>query len=117
MVKQSRIALAGVAALAVIATGAGPAVAAPAKTQSGTRIQVIATGLDNPRGLIVAPNGTVLVTEAGRGGPGPCVPGAQGQTFCLGFTGAVTAVRRGHQRRVATGLPSFGTGTRRKRLP
>ena len=99
--------------LAAVALQTGGAVTATADGHSapGTRIEVIATGLDNPRGLVVTPGEVVLVTEAGRGGPGPCVPGAQGQLFCLGATGAVTAVWRGHQHRVATGLPSFGTPT------
>jgi hypothetical protein len=112
-----RLSLAGLTTIAVVATLAGPASAAasapaPDASASGAGsaapIEVIATGLDNPRGLVVAPGGAILVTEAGRGGPGPCVPGAQGAQFCLGATGAVTAVFRGHQRRIATGLPSFG---------
>jgi hypothetical protein len=70
-------------------------------------MQVLATGLDNPRGLIVADDGVVLVTEAGRGGSGPCIIGAQDLQFCLGATGAVTAVKDGQQRRVVTGLPSL----------
>src|SRR5829696_1385083 len=71
-------------------------------------MDVVATGLDNPRGVVVAPGGAVLVAEAGRGGPGPCIPGAQGFQFCLGATGAITAVWQGQQRRIVTGLPSFG---------
>jgi hypothetical protein len=107
MFRLSTIAAVATATLVVVAS---PAAAQP--TATGTRIDVIATGLDNPRGLTVTAGGLVLVTEAGRGGPGPCVPGAQGQTFCLGATGAITAIRPGHrprQHRVATGLPSFGT--------
>ncbi len=53
--------------------------------------------------------GVVLVVEAGRGGQGPCITGAQGQTFCLGATGAITTVWGRHQKRIVTGLPSLGT--------
>src|SRR5215207_388538 len=110
MVKRALPATLAVATTAaLLATTASQATASPASsTASGSRTEVIATGLDNPRGLIVGPGGVVLVTEAGRGGPGPCAPGPQGREFCFGTTGAVTAVFRGHQRRIVTGLPSFG---------
>jgi hypothetical protein len=72
---------------------------------------VIASGLDNPRGLTVLHGDTVLVTEAGHGGDGPCITGSDGTQLCLGQTGAVTAVQRGRtyeykQQRIAT-LPSI----------
>ena len=72
----------------------------------GTRWRVIASGLDSPRGLGFAPNGTLYVAEAGVGGSEPCIPHPLGQ-ICYGATGAVTQVKRGHQTRVLTGLPSF----------
>ena len=69
---------------------------------------VVARGLDNPRGVDVAADGTVFVAESGRGGGtlsrGP-VEGEEGDV-CLGSTGGVTAVAGGLQLRVAT-LPSF----------
>jgi hypothetical protein len=68
--------------------------------------QVIARGLDNPRGLAVAADGTVYVAEAGRGGAGPCVPGPLGEA-CYGPSGGVTRVRHGQQKRIVTGLSSF----------
>jgi len=66
---------------------------------------VIASGLNNPRGLAVAPDGAVYVAEAGAGGAGPCVKG-QGGPSCLGPTGAVTRIQNGSQARVLVGLPS-----------
>ena len=54
--------------------------------------EVVASGLDNPRGLDVTPWGTVYVTEAGRGGEGPCIVGPEGESTCAGATGAVTKV-------------------------
>jgi hypothetical protein len=88
---------------ALLATPAG-ATGRPA-TGSKASLTVVASGLDNPRGLAVTRGGTVLVAEAGRGGPGPCVEGPEGLA-CLGSSGAITAIRHGRQRRVVTGLPS-----------
>lgn len=86
--------------------------ATAAEAETGARsakVETVATGLDNPRGLTFGPGGVLLVAEAGSGGDGPCIIGAGDQEFCLGKTGAITAVRHGHQRRIVTGLPSLGT--------
>jgi hypothetical protein len=104
MVKRSLLLPLTVVSAVVVLGAATPAAGAPVP---GTRMQVLATGLDNPRGLIVADDGVVLVTEAGRGGSGPCIIGPGDVQFCLGATGAVTAVKDGRQRRVVTGLPSL----------
>ncbi|GAB1640148.1 ScyD/ScyE family protein [Krasilnikovia sp. MM14-A1259] len=97
-------------AAATVVGAAGPALAAPRSPGApAPRIDVIATGLDNPRGLTLGPGGLILVTEAGRAGVGPCVPGPEGADFCLSATGAVTAIQHGRQWRIATGLPSLGT--------
>ncbi|TYB50841.1 ScyD/ScyE family protein [Nonomuraea sp. PA05] len=103
-------ALAASLASAVAATPSPTLAASLTAAQTRTpSMTVIASGLDNPRGLNFGPDGVLYVAEAGRGGPGPCIVGAQNQTFCLGPTGAVTAVSKGGQRRVVTGLPSLGT--------
>ncbi|MEA2274729.1 MAG: hypothetical protein QOI98_3437 [Solirubrobacteraceae bacterium] len=107
------VALAGVVAAAAVGAAAG---AAPVSASSGgPDVEVIAGGLDNPRGLTVVHGDTVLVTEAGRGGDGPCIMGSAGAQVCLGQTGAVTAVRRARehtyvQRRIVT-LPSLASPT------
>lgn len=71
-------------------------------------VEVVATGLNNPRGLDVAPNGDVYVAEAGKGGNGPCIAAGEGP-HCFGATGAITAIENGNeeQHRVVTGLPSI----------
>jgi hypothetical protein len=68
--------------------------------------EVVASGLDNPRDLDIGRWGTLYVTEAGRGGSGPCVTGPEGDQVCAGASGAVTKVWHGGQRRILEGLPS-----------
>ena len=65
----------------------------------------VASGLDNPRQLSFTGD-TLYVAEAGVGGAGPCVEGAEGPA-CFGLSGAVTRVRNGSQSRVLSGLPSL----------
>jgi hypothetical protein len=71
---------------------------------------VIASGLDNPRGLAFGADGALYVAEAGRGGTSAlCArdPGT-GANRCYGPTGAVTRITGiGVQQRVVTGLPSI----------
>lgn len=73
-----------------------------------TTPQVIASGLDNPRGLAFGPGG-LYVVEAGRGGTSTmCLPpvGPAGPR-CYGATGAITQISGiGVHQRVLAGLPS-----------
>jgi hypothetical protein len=96
-----RVALAGAAALLA---GAAPAAAADVD------VDVVASGLDNPRHVAVAPGGEVYVAEAGRGGDPAtsrsCFDSPEGPA-CTGATGAVTRISRHGQERVARGLASF----------
>src|SRR4029453_17339402 len=85
---------------------AAAAFAIPAAAQAAAPEPVM-TGLDNPRGLAFGPEGGLYVAEAGRGGPGVCVPLPDGPgTRCYGATGAISRLWRGTQGRIATGLPS-----------
>jgi hypothetical protein len=74
------------------------------------QVDVIASGLSNPRGIAFAPNGQLFVAEAGRGGNGGCVVLGDGQTACYGETGALTRIDpRGVEAplQVISGLPSL----------
>jgi hypothetical protein len=90
------------------------AAAAPAGATTVDDIDVVATGLDNPRHLAVAWTGAVYVAEAGVGGDHAkaksCFDSAEGFA-CTGATGAVTRVtkhwRGWRQERVLKGLASF----------
>ncbi|MGH3752450.1 MAG: ScyD/ScyE family protein [Pseudonocardiaceae bacterium] len=98
--RARRFAAAGVVALAVAVAPGAQAAAQPSFT-------VIASGLDNPRGLAFGPDGALYVAEAGRGGSGPCIPGPEGDEVCFGLTGAVTRIKGSQQSRSVTGLPSL----------
>ena len=79
-------------------------------TNSAATSTVIATGLNNPRGLNFGPDGGLYVAEAGIGGPGPCAEGPEGPR-CYGPTGSVARVDLSTYAftRVATGLVSLAT--------
>jgi hypothetical protein len=83
---------------------------ATAGAHAAPQVDVIATGLSNPRGIAFAPNGQLFVTEAGTGGNGGCAVLGDGQTACYGETGALTRIDPTGQAapvRVLTGLPSL----------
>jgi hypothetical protein len=90
-----------------LATAAAMVALTPAVATAGGKdsVRVVASELDNPRGLAFSGDGTLYVAESGRGGAGPCFEGPEGQT-CFGTSGAITRVRHGKQKRIATGLPS-----------
>jgi hypothetical protein len=108
-VYASLLALAAVTALGGIATAnPGHPSQATAGTASGGggALQVVADGLDNPRGIVFGPDGALYVAESGAGGP-TCVPGGpESGEACFGLSGAVTRITRHSQKRVLEDLPS-----------
>lgn len=85
-------------------------VAVPGAATADPDYEVVASGLDNPRHLSLGPGNALFVAEAGSGGDGPCIVGAEGPV-CFGLTGAITRVdvKKGTQEQVLTGLPSLGS--------
>lgn len=83
---------------ALITFGGGEAVQAAS-------FEVLASGLDSPRGLTFGPDGALYVTEAGRGGTGPSIT-LRGQEYFYGATSEVTRIQNGTIESVVTGLPS-----------
>lgn len=82
---------------------------ADAAAQVTSTMQVVATGLNNARGLTIGPDGGIYVAEAGTGGS-DCYqvdPGDPTFIMCVGATGSVTRIENGVQERIATGLPSL----------
>lgn len=73
---------------------------------AGSPLKVVARGLDNPRGIALAPNGALFVAESGAGGP-ECFDGGTEGRACYGKTGAITRLKDGEQDRVVRRLPSF----------
>lgn len=70
-------------------------------------MNVVASQLNNPRGIDFAPDGSLYVAEAGIGGSGPCIVSSDGNNVCYGATGSITRVISGTQERLFTGLPSL----------
>jgi hypothetical protein len=91
-----------VSAAFVLALAAGPASAGPPNVM----IDVVMSGLDNPRGLTFGKDGALYVAEAGRGGSGPCRV-VRGQNQCYGPSGAVSRLHEEVQERIVTGLASY----------
>jgi hypothetical protein len=96
--------------LMLIAITLAVLVSAPLSVHAQSSRLVVASGLDNPRGLAFGPEGFLYVVESGRGGDSAlCLPPVDpmAPVRCYGPTGAITRVvgLNDHQR-VVTGLPS-----------
>ncbi|WP_305790201.1 ScyD/ScyE family protein [Symbioplanes lichenis] len=109
-----RSVLAAVAAAGALTVSLVPALTASADTTAKPDARkprppllTVAEGLDNPRGLAFAPDGSLYVAEAGRGGRGPCQTGPEGDKVCFGRSGAITKIRYGRSTRVISNLPSL----------
>ena len=83
------------------------ALAVPTMAQEPT-VEVLADGLNNPRGVKVADDGSVYVAEAGFGGD-TCL-GEGAEAMCYGPTGAVVRVTPDGVERVVEGLNSGASG-------
>jgi len=111
---RRRVQLTALAALGLMMTVAAPGgagVQQPAPTGVSTTIEVVADGLNAPRGLVHDPGlRRVLVAEAGvvAENTGPCGFAERGLPFCLGHSGSIFEYSEAGApaRRIVTGLPS-----------
>ena len=97
---------------AVLAIVVVAAIFVPVSTLLHARatLEIVAEGLNNPRGLTFGPEGGLYVAEAGTGGAGPCILNSNNQFVCYGATGSITRITLGGvptQTRLVTGLPSM----------
>jgi hypothetical protein len=98
------------ALVAALCSGVLVAAGSTAAAENDAEVTTVAKGLNNPRGIAWGPDGALYVAEAGRGGPGPCVPGHEGEgEVCFGRTGSITRVDDGDQERVVRRLPSLAS--------
>jgi hypothetical protein len=87
----------------------GAAVSPPA---GGPTVTTIADGLNSPRGLTVADDGTVYVAQAGFAGDN-CFTDDSGEEpveLCFGTSGAITSIMHGEVEDVATAVTSYTFG-------
>ena len=69
--------------------------------------EVVASNLNNPRGMAFGADGGLYIAEAGEGAEGGgCITTPEGEV-CYGASGAITRVLDGNQEQVVTGLPSL----------
>jgi len=80
--------------------------------QAGPALDVIASGLDHPRGLMVDAHDVIYVAEAGTSGEDcPGVEFGSYESVCFGDTGAITMIANGEQSQIIGELPSLGAPT------
>lgn len=103
---SNRVRMIVVACLSAVAAGILP-FAARATSPGVPRVEVIASGLDNPRGLAIGPDGAVYVAQAGRGGSGPCITNSANSHVCYGATSAITRITPFGTYDVVRRLPSL----------
>ena len=85
------------------------ALGAAAEAAPTYKAKTLATGLESPRGVAIAPDGNLVLSEAGRGGNGDCLIGGNGNSVCYGTSGALGLFNFSTNlySRAITGLPSL----------
>jgi hypothetical protein len=93
-----------------LVTGGGASAHAASPNALPANVQVVATGLNQPRKLVIGPNGNLLVTEAGTNEvPAGCTDGTE--PACANPSGAIASVTpTGQVSTVVSNLPSINAG-------
>src|SRR5215831_3139705 len=87
----------------VAAAAAAALLAALGASAQPASLKVVASHLNNPRKLFVAPDGALYVVEAGTGGRDKCLV-AGGTPTCIGMTGSIAKIVDGAPKRIVTHL-------------
>ncbi|MBO3738887.1 ScyD/ScyE family protein [Actinoplanes flavus] len=96
-----------VAVVGLVSSASPMRAAAPEPTvPARPGVEVVARGLDSPRGLAFGPRGELYIAEGGRGGPCRAETGGR---LCSGRSGAITVAGFGRQWRVEAGLSSLAS--------
>ncbi|MFF0574289.1 ScyD/ScyE family protein [Streptosporangium saharense] len=107
-----RLLAAATGGVAVLAVTAGPVSAARADVAAP---EIVAKGLDSPRGISFGPDGALYIAESGHGGKVKCAtpPAAKGEKpekMCLGMTGRISVLKDGKTTVLIDHLPSAASG-------
>ena len=96
---------------AVCLAGAPMGASATTAAAATATIKVLVAGLDQPKGITVAPDGSLIVAVSGDGAAPPsCINGAQPE--CLDQSGAIDEVGgNGTLTTLLSGLPSISSGS------
>jgi hypothetical protein len=95
----------------LLASCAGGATAESAtRTAANSGVTVVATGLNQPKKITIAPNGDLIVALSGNGSaPSSCTNGTQAD--CLNSSGEIVQITpKGHVTTLLKGLPSLSSG-------
>ena len=96
--------------LAPLAAALGLVLVVPVAAQGPTLTEVVG-GLDSPRGVAIAPDGSLYVAEVGTGGTEDCIAHPELGNLCFGMTGGISHVVDGVATRIVDGTISDITDT------
>ncbi len=106
--RTNRLAALAAGSLVVAGVAVAPAAQAHGSDDKPGTVTVVASNLDNPRGLAFGKRGDLLITEAGHGGSTCMGEGPEGP-LCAGLTGGLSKLSHGRVTRVLDHLISVAS--------